>query len=158
MASRSTIRSSFNWNADFRPDGSIVRPIRWQSGSAFDVRNNGVRVDLVGEPYTGNSKDRYLNRAAFTPAPAGRFGNLARNSLRSPSTNQLNRGVAKYFNVWETLRVQFRADFFNLFNTPQLTQPNTDLNNTSNVDGFGIIHGTYQFTNRQIQFGLRIEF
>ncbi len=131
---------------------------RWQSGSAFDVRSNGVRVDLVGNPYTGAGSGRYLNRGSFAVAPAGRFGNLARNSLRSPSNNQLNFGISKYVNVWETMRIQFRTDFFNLFNTPQLTQPNTDLNNSSNFDGFGIIRGTYQFTNRQIQFGLRLEF
>lgn len=131
---------------------------RWQSGSPFDIRDNGVRVDLTGNAYTGNSKNRYLTRSAFVTAPAGRFGTLKRNSLRSPANNQLNFGVAKYFNIYETLRMQFKADFFNLFNTPQLTQPNTDLNNNSNFDGFGIIRGTYQFTNRQIQFGLRIEF
>ncbi len=131
---------------------------RISSGQPFDIRTNGgVRVDLNGEPYTGN-RNPYLNRSAFTNAPAGRFGTLERNSLRGPSPNQLNAGLSKNFRVTERFRIQFRAEFFNLFNTPQLTPPNTDLGNTDPVFGFGTIRSTYGFTNRQIQFGLRLEF
>lgn len=130
---------------------------RAQSGQNFDVRRNGVRVDLVGDPYTGNN-DLYLNLAAFQDAPAGRFGNLERNSLRGPANNQLNLGLLKNFAIYERFKIQFRAEFFNVFNRPQLTPPNTDLNNTSTFNGFGTIRSTYGFTNRQIQFGLRLEF
>lgn len=127
---------------------------RAQSGSPFDVRRNGVRVDLIGDPYTA-SGDKYLNIAAFREAPTGRFGTLERNSLRSPSTYQLNLGVTKNFAVYETFKLQFRTEFFNLFNTPQLGVPNTDLGNTGD---FGRIRSTSPFSNRQIQFGLRLQF
>ena len=130
---------------------------RIQSGQTFDVRRNGVRVDLVGDPYA-HSGDIYLNRAAFVDAPAGRFGNLPRNGLRGPSSKQLNLGLTKDFGIYERFKVQFRSDFFNIFNTPQRTPPNTDLNNMNPNNGFGIITSTYGFTNRQIQFGLRVEF
>ncbi len=130
---------------------------RASSGQTFDVRRDGVRVDLVGDPYTGD-RSLYLNRAAFQNAPAGRFGNLERNSLRGPSNWNVNFGLTKNFAVYETWKLQFRAEFFNLFNTPQLTPPNTDLNNTNVSNGFGTIRSTYGFTNRQIQFGLRLEF
>ncbi len=130
---------------------------RASSGQTFDVRRDGVRVNLVGDPYTGNNR-QYLNRAAFQDAPAGRFGNLERNGLRGPSNWQVNFGLTKNFAVYETWKIQFRAEFFNLFNRPQLTPPSTDLNNTSSVNGFGVINSTYGFTNRQIQFGLRLEF
>lgn len=130
---------------------------RVSSGQPFDVRRNGVRVDLVGEPYTGNTTP-YLVRSAFADAPAGRFGTLERNSLRGPSPNQLNLGLSKNWTFAERFKIQFRAEAFNLFNTPQLTPPNTDLNNTSTFNGFGTIRSTYGFTNRQVQFGLRLEF
>ncbi len=130
---------------------------RAQSGQPFDVRRNGVRVDLVGEPYSGN-RDPYLNRAAFADAPAGRFGTLERNSLRSPSTYRLNLGLTKNFAIYESFKAQFRAEFFDLTNTPQLGVPNTDLGNTDPVFGFGKIRSVERFTNRQIQFGLRLEF
>ncbi len=131
---------------------------RAQSGNPFDVRRNGVRVDLVGDPYTGTTDGRYLNLNAFAEAPAGRFGNLERNSLRSPSTYQLNLGLTKNFAVTERFKIQFRTEFFNVFNTPQLGGPNTDLGNSDPVFGFGTIRGTQAFSNRQIQFGLRLEF
>jgi hypothetical protein len=131
---------------------------RAQSGQPFDVRRNGVRVDLVGEPYTGDASARYLDPAAFREAPAGRFGTLERNSLRSPSTYQLNLGVSKNFGIYEDLKLQFRTEFFNIFNTPQLGVPNTDLGNLDPRAGFGTIRSTQPFTNRQIQFGLRLEF
>lgn len=127
---------------------------RAQSGSPFDVRRNGVRVDVVGDPYNAPT-GKYLNIAAFREAPAGRFGNLERNGLRSPSTYQLNLGVTKNFKLYDTWKFQFRTEFFNLFNTPQLGIPNTDLGNTND---FGRIQGTQPFSNRQIQFGLRLQF
>ncbi len=131
---------------------------RAQSGFAFDVRRNGVRVDLVGDPYTGTTEGRFLNPAAFRDAPANRFGNLERNSLRSPATYQLNLGLTKNFAIWERVKAQFRAEFFNLFNSPQLGGPNTDLGNTDPVFGFGTIRSTQAFSNRQIQLGVRLEF
>lgn len=131
---------------------------RAQSGQPFDVRRNGVRVDLVGDPYTGTTSGLYLNPTAFRDAPAGRFGNLERNGLRSPSNFQLNLGVSKNFGIYEDLKLQFRTEFFNVFNTPQLGVPNTDLGNTSSFNGFGTIRSTLPFTNRQIQFGVRLEF
>ncbi len=140
---------------------------RAQSGQAFDVRRNGVRVDLVGEPYTdnGSSNPPYLNFAAFREAPAGRFGNLERNSLRSPSTYELNLGLTKNFGIYEKIKAQFRAEFFNVLNTPQLGVPNTDLGSappTGALRGdenyFGVIRSTRGFSNRQIQLGVRLEF
>jgi hypothetical protein len=152
------------WGSDLHPaldaiiGGWQVNGIyRASSGQPFDIRRNGVRVDLVGEPYTGET-DLYLNRSAFQDAPAGRFGDLERNSLRGPATNQLNLGFTKNWGFWESYKVQFRTEIFNVFNTPQLTPPNQDLGNTDPVFGFGRIRNTYGFTNRQIQFGLRFEF
>jgi hypothetical protein len=135
---------------------------RAQSGQPFDVRRNGVRVDLVGDAYTGNEFP-YLNFTAFREAPAGRFGTLERNSLRSPSTRQLNLGLTKNFGN-ERVKAQFRTEFFNIFNTPQLGVPNTDLGSAppatpnGNFNYFGTIRSTQAFSNRQIQLGLRLQF
>jgi Carboxypeptidase regulatory-like domain len=129
---------------------------RAQSGSPFDVRVNDRLVNVTGDPY-GGANGQFLDRAAFTPVAIG-LGNLGRNSLRSPSTYQLNFGLMKKFSFSERLNLQFRGEAFNLTNKTQLGTPNTDYNNTNTFNGFGTIRGTSPFSNRQLQFGLRIEF
>lgn len=135
---------------------------RAQSGQVFDIRSGGVRVDVNGDPYTGD-ENPFLDRTVFVAAPAGRFGTLERNSLRGPSNHQLNLGLTKNFDVSDLFRIQFRTEAFNVFNTPQLTPPvqNCDAAPVTGVcrdTSLGIIRNTYGFTNRQIQFGLRLEF
>ena len=145
---------------DFLIGGWQINSIlRLQSGQPFDVRRDNVLVDVTGDPYDAPA-GYYLNRAAFTPVPVvngapARIGNLERNSLRSPSFKQLNLGLAKNFLITERARVQFRTEAFNLTNTPQFTAPNTDYNNARD---FGRLQNVLGFTNRQIQFGLRLEF
>lgn len=130
---------------------------RAQSGNPFDVRVSNVLVNVTGDPYTNSNNGLYLNRSAFSPATTG-IGNLERNSLRSPATYQLNLGLLKNFNFTETAKLQFRAEAFNLTNKTQLGNPNTNYTDTNTVNGFGIIRGTSPFSNRQLQFALRLEF
>jgi Carboxypeptidase regulatory-like domain len=129
---------------------------RWQSGNPFDVRVNDRLVNVTGDPYAAPN-GAYLNRAAFTPVATG-IGNLERNSLRAPSYYQLNMGLTKNFSFTETTRLQFRAEAFNVLNKTQLGTPNTDYNNTNAFNGFGTIRSTAPYSNRQLQFGLRLEF
>lgn len=132
---------------------------RAQSGNPFDVRSddNSRLVNLSGEPYASDDSQFYLNRSAFSRAATG-LGSLRRNSLRSPSTYQLNFGILKNFNFTERAKLQFRAEAFNLLNNTLLGTPNTNFDQTSTFDGYGIIRGIVPYSNRQLQFGLRLEF
>ncbi|HEX8567371.1 MAG TPA: carboxypeptidase-like regulatory domain-containing protein [Pyrinomonadaceae bacterium] len=157
---------------DFIIGGWQINAIyRAQSGTAFDIRNGGIRVDVTGDPYGENETGNpYLNRTAFRAVPlnAGRFGNLERNSLRSPSTSQLNLGLTKNFQLYESFKLQLRAEGFNVLNTPQFNRPETNCDaqfeqSQSNYLGcrdtsLGTIRTIVPFTNRQLQFGLRLEF
>lgn len=128
---------------------------RAQSGSPFDVRTNGNGrlVNLTGDPYTGEDNP-YLNTAAFSIPPGNTLGNLERNSLRGPSNWQLNMGLMKNFNFTETARLEFRAEAFNLTNRLQWGSVQNDIFNGD----FGKITTIVPFSNRQLQFGLRLVF
>jgi hypothetical protein len=131
---------------------------RAQSGNPFDVRVNGRLLNLTGDPYSGRSDKRpYLNRSSFATTASG-FGSLERNSLRSPANNQLNLGLFKNFRFTESIKLQFRMEAFNLFNTIQWGTPNTDYNNADPNFGFGTIRSITSFSNRQFQFGGRLSF
>lgn len=137
----------------------------YQSGQVFNVIARGagpddVRVDLVGDPFSGVPAGRYFNPAAFANPPSAggvfqRVGTLPRNSLRGPSVKTLNLGLAKNFLFTEQFRTTLRAEFFNITNTPQFSTPNTDI---SNGTAFGTFQNTRLGTNRQVQLGLRVEF
>lgn len=55
-------------------------------------------------------------------AASGRTGNLGRNTLRSPGTNLFDMNITKRTRLTETTRIEFRTEFFNIFNRPNYTQ------------------------------------
>jgi hypothetical protein len=81
------------------------------------------------------------------------FGNSGRNILRGPGRVNFDWSMFKDFLASERYRLQFRAEFFNLFNTPQFDLPNGSIGNPA----AGRITGTAG-ANRQIQLGLRLSF
>ncbi len=115
-----------------------------------------MRPNVSGD--TGGSSgpamlDNYFNKAAFSiPAASDPFGNLGRNSLRSPGLVQWDLSVTKNFHVRERVNVQFRSEFFNVLNHTNFGLPDTTFTNAS----FGTIRTVYP--PRQIQFGLKILF
>jgi len=99
--------------------------------------------------------DRWFDTAAFAFPPAFTFGNAGRNYLLGPGTRSIDLSLQRTFRVpvGEQTRLEFRAEAFNLFNTPQFGIPGATLQ-TAN---FGVIGGTAA-PNRQLQFGLRLLF
>jgi len=78
---------------------------------------------------------------------------LGRNSFRSPGFEQWDLGVTKNFAFGETVRMQFRSEFFNLANRTNFGIPDPRV---SDGAAFGQIRSTYP--PRQIQFGLKVLF
>jgi hypothetical protein len=64
-----------------------------------------------------------FNPAAFSVPPTGVQGNLGRNVLRGFPVGQVDFSVRREFPIYERLRLQFRADAFNLFNHPNFANP-----------------------------------
>jgi Carboxypeptidase regulatory-like domain len=102
---------------------------------------------------------RQLNIAAFTAPPTGRIGNVARGAFRGPAVYNFDFSLFKRFAI-EKHEFQFRAEFFNIFNTPQFNLPGSSIVSPGN---FGASTSTLATvsnfgTQRQIQFGLRYNF
>ncbi|HEV3196353.1 MAG TPA: TonB-dependent receptor [Bryobacteraceae bacterium] len=88
-------------------------------------------------------------------------GNIGLQSQTGPPGRTLDMSLFKDFPITERWKVQFRAESFNLANTPQLTPPNATLNNSSLLGGngtFGKITSTFAGSERHLQFELRLQF
>lgn len=122
------------------------------------------RPDLVSgvpvRPATYVEPDNQLNLAAFAAPPAGRIGNLGRNVLHGPGAVNFDFSLFKTFAISERHRVEFRAETFNIFNTPQFSNPGGNITAPASFGrSLGIISTSSGFTtNRQMQFALRYMF
>jgi hypothetical protein len=150
--------------------GFPVNVLMPSSYTAPDGASGTERPDLVPgvflAPPRGKSVAEWMNPAAFA-APAGEFGTAPRDLLRGPGTWQVDLGVAKHISLTERASLEFRSEFFNIFNHPQLGTPQSTFN-PSNTTGFGSIITTVNTTTpispvgsgtpREIQFALRVSF
>jgi hypothetical protein len=109
--------------------------------------------------------DQYFNPAAFAipatvpnykGAPIQTFGNASRMVLRGPGQRNLDFSVFKNFFIREKKRIEFRAESFNLSNTPtfNLSSPTSAALTVGNA-GFGKLSSS-QSVGRQLQFGLKL--
>ena len=124
----------------------------------FDNANNGSTNwpnRIASGKLDNPAVDRWFDPAAFVFPTQYTIGNGGRNTLIGPGTVSTDLSLQRNFNLplGERSRAEFRAEAFNLFNTPQLGQPGAALGNP----GFGIISGTAR-SNRQMQLGLRVIF
>lgn len=109
------------------------------------------RPDRVGSGELDHrTPDRWFDVAAFTSPPPLTYGNAGRNILTGPPRGNLDFSLFKDFRVSDRYKIQFRAEFFNLTNTPQFDLPNA----TIGPAGAGTISSTVGIP-RQIQFGLK---
>jgi hypothetical protein len=143
----------------------------WQSGLSFtptvsgancSVNSGPCRPDLIGDPNVDNQNQNQWFQGGIGPgtpwakAPDGQFGNAERGSLRGPGFFQTDLSIFKNFRITETVKAEFRAEIFNLFNNVNLGLPTSEVDspNAGRITGL-------QFPNarmRQWQFGARIKF
>ncbi len=86
---------------------------------------NVARPDRVlgVDPYIHNQGWLYINPAAFSMPAAGTYGNLGRNALRGPGISQLDLTLSKKFIVKEQMGFEFRAECYNILNSPVYQVP-----------------------------------
>lgn len=116
-----------------------------------------LRPGASNNPVLGGP-DRYFDPSAFELQPAGFFGNLARNTVIGPGLATFDFSLVKNNNISERFNLQFRAEFFNLFNRPNFATPlRVALSARGVIPTAGKITETVT-TSRQIQFGLKLIF
>jgi hypothetical protein len=89
----------------------------------------------------------------------GYFGNLGRNTLTAPGLATFDFSVFKRFALTEASGLQFRAEFFNLFNRPNFGSPDvTPWDSSARPDPLAAEISSTRTSARQIQFGVRYTF
>jgi len=121
------------------------------SNNVFGISNDraqivsGCTYNQLETPGTVTSKlGNYFNAACFTTPPvvgsdgkATTFGNSGVGIVSGPAQNNVDLSVVKDTRIAERYFLQFRAEFFNAFNTPQFANPNT----TYGTGTFGQVSG-----------------
>lgn len=115
---------------------------------------SGRPLYLYGDGYPGGF---IFNRSAFdaiTPQAQGRQGTLGRNVLRGFGLKQVDLSLRRRFRVTETIGLEFRADAFNIFNTPNFGNPTGILTSSNFGRSTAILStGVTGGLNPQFQIG-----
>ena len=92
-------------------------------------RDRAVATDQdVARPSGFDPLLQWFNRAAFAANPTGTFGTLGKGTLRGPSMFSWDMGAFKRIPLkGERINLQFRAEFFNIFNHPMFNNPATNI-------------------------------
>jgi hypothetical protein len=101
----------------------------WNFHSGFPSDEVRLNLNLIGDPYAGishsfsaaNGGEQWWNPAAFAQPAAGTIGNLARNKFYGPGYGSVDFSVIKNIPVTERIKIQLRAEMFNLLNRINLS-------------------------------------
>jgi Carboxypeptidase regulatory-like domain/TonB dependent receptor len=118
---------------------------------------NTIRPNVTGPITMIDSVDRWFDTSVFTSGSS--FGNLGRNVVIGPGFDNTDVSLMKNTAVTESLHVQLRIEFFDVFNHANFGQPG----NVVGSPGFGRITNTRLPTgesgsSRQIQLGIKVLF
>jgi hypothetical protein len=134
-----------------------------QSGAPFTVNIAGdqanigagpaQRPNVMGDPNSGPKRpDQWFNTTVFSLPALYAFGDAPRNAVIGPGLREFDFSLQKEITVREPARLQFRAETYNLTNTPNFNIPNR----TAFTANFGRISSAQD--SRQLQFALKLAF
>ncbi len=127
-------------------DGDTRNPDRPSLNPAF----SGPVV--LGQP------GQWFNPNAFILPPAGTYGDLGRGTYTGPGLADLDLSLFKTTPISERASLQFRAEFFNILNHPNLGAPNETVFSSGAINASAGLITTLATAPRQIQFGLKLMF
>ncbi len=164
-------RQSHNWSRHVLGNWQVNGITTFMSGTPFTVVDQSYNYDapeitgfsafrpnLIGDPNSGpKTVQQWFNKSAFqrldlSTTPAGVYGSEGRNVVQGPGFTQWDFSALKDFRLTESKNLQFRAEFFNLFNRTNFRLPNTDISSAT----FGQIQQA--LSPRLIQLALKFVF
>jgi Carboxypeptidase regulatory-like domain len=122
-----------------------------------DVSNTGIGGQLpnrIGSGVLSNpTVADWFDKTAFVVPANYTYGNSGSYILRADQFKNLDFSLFKQFTITERVRLQFRAEAFNLTNSPTFNPPGTTIDTASG----GVVTSTLS-SPRNIQFGLKLNF
>jgi len=102
--------------------------------------------------------NQWFNPNAFVLPPAGTYGNLGRGDFSGPGLADMDVSLFKNTPLSERTNLEFRAEFFNVLNHPNLGTPNATVFSSGAINASAGLITTLATSPRQIQFGLKLMF
>ncbi|HEV2247185.1 MAG TPA: TonB-dependent receptor [Terriglobia bacterium] len=102
-----------------------------------------------------------FDTSSFVRVTDVRFGTVGRNTLRRPGVVNMDTSIYRTFKIFEKLDLQFRAEAFNLSNTPHFDRANRNVNSSNFGKVTATDSGGRTFAggrSREYRFGLRLSF
>jgi len=122
-----------------------------------DVSNTGIGSQRPNRSGSGKLDNptiaNWFDKTAFTLPANFTYGNSGANILREDRFKNLDLSLFKQFQFNERVRLQFRAEAFNLTNTASFSAPGTNIDTASG----GLVTSTIS-APRNVQFGLKLNF
>jgi hypothetical protein len=154
------------------------------SGAPFSVSADGASLNMPGSTQRADQiksdvailgnigpGQSYFDPLAFAPVTEARFGNVGYNTLRGPRILNLDVSLYRQFKLTAGMTLQFRAEAFNVTNTPHFGNPSANVSNLQlnadgtirNLGGFSSITSTANtgrdgIDERLFRLGVRIGF
>ena len=162
------------WEIPYKPPNSILRAVAggWQMNGITSIQS-GRPITLSASITGGGNRPNWVpgasdktadqnlyhwyNTAAFTQPPSYTYGNVSRTlpDINGPRFFDMDASLFKTFPLTERFKLQFRAEAFNLTNTPSFEPPGGSLNSAT----YGVVTSTMTPAHtREIQFALRLSF
>jgi hypothetical protein len=136
-----------------------------RTGTPFTITASNTTLNAVGStqfadclsaPREIGNIYQWYDKSAFASPSAGRFGTCGTNNVRGPGVVNLDLGLSRNFAVTERLQLKFRAEMFNITNTPHHSNPTGNISSGTFMQALGIANtGRDGIDERTVRFSMR---